>query len=249
METIQKWLQDPKDYFAGIALYATIQGCKPVLLANLKKRETAPMREKLKHELKQYVLQNTEKESKAAAPLKKVPAVKLPVPEAKPEPPKKNPKETVLYHQLPAELRPALLEAHNLFNEMCLLKAALNDLLQEQESEALELQLQIHALRKKNELRWSRIDYWKQHKKIPAAAKSKNEVLNAPGLVKKQQNLFSSISRLKKRYQFNQEQMKLATTLREKSKLEKAIAKQAENLLRQEDQLIELTALIDRKDE
>lgn len=249
METIQKWLQDPKDYFAGIALYATIPGCKPVLLANMKKRETAAMREKLKHELKQYVLQNSKTESKAAAPLKKTPAVAKLVPAVKPVPTKKNPKESVLYHQLPAELRPALLEAHNLFNEMCLLKAALNDLLPEQESEALELQLQIHALRKKNELRWRKIDYWKEHKKIPAAPPTKNEILNAPRLVKKQQNLFSSISRLKKRYQFNQEQVQHATTLRERTKLEKAIAKQAENLLKQEDQIIELTALIDRKDE
>lgn len=249
METIQKWLQDPKDYFAGIALYATIPGCKTVLLANLKKRETAAMREKLKHELKQYVLQNSKTESKAVAPIPKAPAVAKVVPSVKPAPTKKNPKETVLYHQLPAELRPALLEAHNLFNEMCLLKAALNDLLPEQESEALELQLQIHALRKKNELCWSRIDLWKTHKRLPAVTISKNEALNSDRRVKKQQNLFSSRSRLEKRYHLNLQRLQQVTSVKERTKLEKAIAKQAQNLIKQNDQLIELTALIDRKDE
>lgn len=249
METIQKWLQDPKDYFAGIALYAIMPGCKPVLLANMKKRETAAMREKLKHELKQYVLQNSKTESKAVAPTLKITAVVKVVSAVKPVPTKKNPKESVLYHQLPAELRPALLEAHNLFNEMCLLKAELNDLLPEQESEALELQLQIHALRKKNELRWRKIDYWKQFKKIPAAPTTKNEILNSDQRVKKQANLFSSRSRLEKRYELNLKHLEHVTSVKERTKLEKAIAKQAENLLRQNDQLIKLTAIIDRKNE
>ncbi|WP_417365552.1 hypothetical protein [Flavobacterium beibuense] len=250
MEAIKKWLQDPEDYFAGVALYEKLPGCAPALLTRMKRKETAQLRDKLIYELKKHIpaeekqilqkRQSSPSSKEIATPKNK--AVKV-IPE------RYNPKESVLYHQLPAELRPVLLEAHNFFNEMCLLKVSLNELLPEQEEEALELQLQIYTLRKNNELRWAKIDYWKEHKRIPEKPVTKEEKMNSAQLVKRQAHLWSSIGKLEKRYELNKQLLEQADTIKEKTRLEKAIAKQGANLLKQKSLLEAVTALIEKKDE
>ena len=247
MESIQKWLDTGCKYPEGVALYATTSGCMPVLLKRLQEGHTPVKHEKLKYELRKILKQNpaaVPAPPPVTATAAKPVAVPLPVP-AEPRAP--DAKQKLLFHQLPPELRPVLQEANALFAEKCLLKTMLNDLAPEMESEALELCIRIYSLTQKNARCWQKIDYWKEHRTLPPLEAAKHSDLGGAQLAKKQQNLFSSISRLKKRLQENLLKYEAEKQPGELKRLKTALAKQEANLIRQEDDLLAITALIEAK--
>lgn len=245
MESIKKWINAGCKYYDGVALYATLPECMPTLLANLQQGKNAVRHEKLKYELKK-ALRSDQAPPPTPLPSRgdKMPAM-IPSPPA--EPPAQDVKEKLLFHQLPAELRPVLKEANALFAEKCMLKVALNELAPEMESEALDLCLQIYNLTKHNALCWQKIDYWREHRNLPPLAVPKHSTMGGAQLVKKQQNLFSSISRLKKRLNDNRSLIAITDGLKAVAKLQRAIAKQEGNLMKQEDELLHITQLIEAK--
>jgi hypothetical protein len=127
---------------------------------------------------------------------------------------------------------------------MCLLKVQLNELPAEVESKALELQLQIAQKQKRNALCWEKLDYWKTHKVAPKEAKSKFETLTPANLVKQEQYLFASISKMKKRLEANKELLKSANGINEVNKLQRSIAKQESTLIAKNEELITIKRLI-----
>ncbi|RZJ92027.1 MAG: hypothetical protein EOO20_03275 [Chryseobacterium sp.] len=241
MESIKKWIESGCDYSQGVAIYGALPNAKPVLLRNFKARQCALNLEKLKYELRNVTPEIISRAVPAPAPSlpKDIKEDRLPV----------DVKQTVFYHQLPAELRPVLQEANSLFGEMCLLKVSLNELDPDQESEAMAMQLEIFYKRQQNALCWKKIDYWRQHKKLPAAPVRKVDQLGAAKLYKRQQQLFSSRSKLTKRLQQNEALLEVATNQKDKLRLERNVAKQKKNLLQQEEQLFEITQLIESKHE
>lgn len=241
-------------------MYASLSHFKPILLKNFRQKENAQLLEKLKYELRKELTapQQPPSPQRGNATI----AAKLPdgtqkdnaattsAPEVVPllgAEGAKDPKQTVLFHQLPAELRPVLLEAHTLFRENCLLKVQLNELAADQENEALQLQVKIFNNFARNAHCWKQIDYWREHKALAPSAPQGGTfaALTPEQRVKRQAQLWSSISKLKKRLDSNEDALAAATTVKDKTRLEKNVAKQKANILKQEGQLIEITKIID----
>lgn len=89
-----------------------------------------------------------------------------------------------------------------------------------------------------------KIDYWKTHKLVPKEAKGKFEKLTPANLVKQEQYLFASISKMKKRLAENKEMLKSANGVNEVNKLLRAVAKQESTLIAKNEQLITIKRLI-----
>lgn len=243
MEIIQNWFNEGCDYAKGIVIYGNLPKHNPTLLQNLKKKNNSFNIEKLKYELKKYLDkfdQNT-----FVAEIKK--AVVL-LPKSVPgETLDQEKKHSILFHQLPESMRPILLEANQLFKENCLLKVNLNELPAHAEKAALALQIKIYNNFKKNQLCWQKIDLFLEKRIIPEAPKHGFEELTPAGLLRQQQLLYASISKLNRRLQANREQLKTVTLMAIRVKIERQIVKQEENLIIQNEKLIIISNLIDGK--
>ncbi|MRX40585.1 hypothetical protein GJU43_14950 [Flavobacterium sp. LC2016-23] len=243
MTVIEKWFDQGCDYAKGIIIYSQLPKHNPTLLKNFQRKNNSFNSEKLKYELKKFI--EKYKQIEIVADIKQsIDEIVNPVPQRTEDPDKKN---SVLFHQLPEALRPVLLEANNLFKENCMLKVSLNELPQHAERQAIDIQIKIYRNIQKNALCWSRIDYFIANRIIPESTKSDFEKLTPAGLLRQQQLLYASISKLNTRLNANLEIVKKASSVPEKSKIERLISKQQENLLNKNEQLIEITNLIDGK--
>lgn len=240
MEIIQDWFDGDCDYTFGVAIYGDLPKHNRNLLSMFQKKENAYNREKLKHELNKFL--------NAPAPI--VPIVKKAI--SKPQPlsietvilANEN-KQALFFHELPPELRPVLMEANQLFKENCLLKVELNELPQHAEKKSIEIQIKIARNFEQNALCWKKIDYFLEHRIVPQSKQSEHESLTPAGLLRKQQLLYASISKLNSRLKENNEKLALAVYVNDKNKLERAIQKQEENLLKQNEELLIISKLID----
>lgn len=260
MKTIQKWFNDDCPYKEGVKLYASLPRHNKNIARLLSRAETKTNLFKLKYELKQLAPEPIKIEAKPvvlvskkgisykvkSSPLPK--AVKASPTLTTIEKPKKQEKKSLYFHDLPDELRPVLLEANQLFKELCLLKVQLN----EQPKKAIEacnaIQVQMHAKRQRNTLCWQKIDYYLQHRELPPVTVSKFKDLTPAQLWKKDQYAFQNISKNKKRLEANKIALETATTVTETTRIQRKIAKNEANILRYTEQQIELKALIDGKD-
>ena len=251
MNAIEQWKAKGTPYQEGVLLYASFQSHNKTLLKNFQRKENAQLLEKLKYELSKI-----EKSAKAT-PIKKE-VIQKPIVAQKVSTPnvvqyieqqqtQYTTKQALYFHELPAELRPILLEANTLFKEMCLLKVQLNELPAEAETKALQLQTEISQKQKKNALCWEKLDYWKTHKVAPKEAKSKFETLSPANLVKQEQYLFASISKMKKRLELNRELLKTTVGVKELNKLQRTILKQESTLIAKNEELLKIKQLIDGK--
>jgi hypothetical protein len=239
MEIIQDWFDGDCDYTFGVAIYGDLPKHNRQLLSMFQKKENTFNREKLKHELLKFL--NTPVPAVAKV-------VKLKAPQTV------TVEDTILavenkqalfFHQLPPELQPVLLEANQLFKENCFLKVQLNDLPQHAEKKALELQIQISRNFEKNGLCWKKIDYFLEHRIVPQSKQSEHEGLTPAGLLRKQQLLYASISKLNSRLKENNEKLQTAVYVVDKNKVERMIMKQEQNLLKQNEELLIISKLID----
>lgn len=236
MESVDKWFTNNCPYSEGVAIYSGLKTPNPNLLRLFKMKESAANLEKLKYELGKFKNSST-------------PAVK------------KNPEQTtvnieatavasekkqqLMFHELPPELRPVLLQANELFRKNCFLKVTLNDLPDGAENEALELQIQIDKNFKTNKLCWKKIDFWLQHRQLPKEVSSGFEKLTAAQLVKKQQYLFQNISKMQKRFDENLRLISSSENIPNKSRLQRLMTKQDADLIKKNEELEIITKLID----
>lgn len=243
MEIIQNWFNDGCDYASGIVIYGNLPKHNPTLLNTFQRKENSFNSEKLKYELKKFAEKYSQ--NVFVAEIKKaVDSAVIPVPEKVSS---SEQKTAVLFHQLPEALRPVLLEANQLFKENCLLKVNLNELPAHAEKEALQIQLKIHDNFRKNGLCWQKIDLFLEKRIVAETPKHEFEGLTPAGLLRQQQLLYASISKLNSRLKINREQLPKATVLAIKSKIERQISKQQENLVQQNEKLIIISNLIDGK--
>lgn len=249
MNAIEQWKANGTPYQEGVLLYASFPTHNKTLLKNFQRKENAQLLEKLKYELSKI-----DKSVKATLIKKEV--VEKPIIGQKVSTPNVVQyieqqqtnyvtKQALYFHELPAALRPILLEANTLFKEMCFLKVQLNELPPEAESKALSIQIDIAKKQKQNALCWEKLDYWKTHKVAPKEAKSKFETLTPANLVKQEQYLFASISKMKKRLAENKELLKTANGVSEVNKLQRAISKQESTLIAKNEELLTIKRLID----
>lgn len=249
MNAIEQWKAKGTPYQEGVLLYASFPSHNKVLLKNFQKKQSPQLLEKLKYELSKI-----DKSQKAVVPVKKEIPKKTSIGQnvSKNEVVQYIEQQQILYatkqalyfHELPEELRPTLLEANTLFKEMCLLKVQLNELPAEAETKALQLQTDISKKQKKNALCWEKIDYWKTHKVAPKEPKGKFETLTPANLVKQEQYLFASISKMKKRLESNIELLKTTVGITELNKLQRTISKQESTLIAKNEELLKIKALI-----
>ena len=75
-------------------------------------------------------------------------------------------------------------------------------------------------------------------------AKGKFETLSPANLVKQEQYLFASISKMKKRLELNRELLKTASGVIEVNKIQRTIAKQESTLIAKNEELLKIKALI-----
>jgi len=249
MNAIEQWKANGTPYNEGVLLYASLPAHNKVLLKNFQKKQSPQLLEKLKYELSKI-----DQSEKAIIPVKKEIAKKTTIGQnvsknevvqyIEQQQTNYTTKQALYFHELPAELRPILLEANTLFKEMCFLKVQLNELPAEAETKALELQTEIAQKQKKNALCWEKLDYWKTHKVAPKEAKGKFETLSPANLVKQEQYLFASISKMKKRLELNRELLKTASGVIEVNKIQRTIAKQESTLIAKNEELLKIKALI-----
>jgi hypothetical protein len=246
MNAIEQWKANGTPYKEGVLLYASLPTHNKMLLKNFQKKQSPQLLEKLKYELskidksekvieKPIIRQIVSKQN-----VSKIDVVQY----IEQQQTNHQTKQALYFHELPTEMRPFLLEANTLFKEMCFLKVQLNELPDEAELKAIEIQLQINQKQKRNALCWEKIDYWKTHKVAPKEAKSKFETLTPANLVKQEQYLFASISKMKKRLAENKEQLKTANGVNEVNKLQRAVAKQESTLIAKNEELIKIKSLI-----
>lgn len=251
MNAIEQWKANGTPYNEGVLLYASLPTHNKILLKNFQKKQSPQLLEKLKYELSKFDQSEKPKAVKTSqnqsAPVKtsqKQSNVVSVVQYIEQQEINYTTKQALYFHELPAELRPILLEANTLFKEMCLLKVQLNELPAEAETKALQLQTEIATKQKKNALCWEKLDYWKTHKVAPKEAKSKFETLSPANLVKQEQYLFASNSKMKKRLELNRELLKTANGIAEVNKLQRSISKQESALIAKNEELITIKRLI-----
>ena len=251
MNAIEQWKANGTPYNEGVLLYASLPAHNKVLLKNFQKKQSPQLLEKLKYELSKIdnsvqTVKNVQKRTKTEQngtiepKRNKTELVQY----IEQQQTNYTTKQALYFHELPAELRPILLEANTLFKEMCLLKVQLNELPAEAETKALQLQTEIAQKQKKNALCWEKLDYWKTHKVAPKEAKGKFETLSPANLVKQEQYLFASISKMKKRLELNRELLKTASGVIEVNKIQRTIAKQESTLIAKNEELLKIKALI-----
>ena len=241
MEIIQEWFDGDCDYTFGVAIYGELPKRNRSLLMTFQRKENSVNREKLKYELKKYlnapvIVAFVPKIVKITIP--KVLTVENSILAA-------ENKKALFFHQLPPELQPVLLEANQLFKESCYLKVVLNDLPAHAEKKALETQITIFRNMEQNALCWKKIDYFLEHRVVPSSSFSEYEGLTPAGLLRKQQLLYASISKLNSRLAENNKKLKTAVFVADKSRIERMAMKQEENLLKQNQELITISKLID----
>lgn len=243
MNAIEQWKANGTPYNEGVLLYESLPAHNKVLLKNFQKKQSPQLLEKLKYELSKIdnSFQNQSKPVKTSQKQSNEVSV---VQYIEHQQTNYTTKQALYFHELPEELRPILLEANTLFKEMCLLKVQLNELPAEAETKSLQLQTEIAQKQKRNALCWEKLDYWKTHKVAPKEAKGKFETLTPANLVKKEQYLFASISKMKKRLGENKELLKTAVGVKEVNKLQRSITKQESTLIAKNEELITIKRLI-----
>lgn len=253
MEVIQQWLDSGADYNKGVEIYKNTKGCSKMLLRQFALRETTQRKEKLIYELKKLIPKQV---SVLPTKLTALPT-KLTAPVAKQQPKeqvvlqtaeKESKRIAPLFHELPPELRPVLLEANNLFKENCMLKAELNEVAIEDEATALQIQIRISRNFKANAVCWDKIEYWQKHKQLPKETSVENISAYSMGkLLREQANINSSVSRMEKRLKINQANLSAEENPAERNKLLRKIAKQEKDILQKREQQLIIKNTIDVK--
>ena len=243
---IQEWLHNGADYAQGVKIYKSLPGHSKLLLRQFALRENPLRKEKLMYELKKFINHQPE--------LQKISATPAPIVE---DPRKEAVTETIiaaetqtapLFHELPTELRPVLLEANTLFRENCYLKAELNEVAIDDEERALAIQVKIDRNFKANAMCWEKIEYWRTHKVLPKTIATQDIAnYSMDKLIKELQLLNSSVSRMEKRLKQNKEALKVVENLREEQKIQRKIAKQEADIIKKREQILIIKTTIDVK--
>nr|WP_322625652.1 hypothetical protein [uncultured Flavobacterium sp.] len=248
-EKISAWFNTPV-YTDGLALLSQCKGAPVKLIQVLSRAETPKNVDKLKYELKK-ALGTMPKVSHAipvrtsVAPVAVKPiavdnAVVLVEKRVQAE------KKPLLFNDLPSALRPVYKEAMDLFRENCMLKVELNEVPADESEKAFEIQWKIHQNFERNRACWKKIQYFLDHRTLPPI-ETKTDAhagLSPAAQLRRQQQLFSSISNLKKRRDANVTLRESADTVAQRTALDKKIARQDANLIAQEDELTKITKLI-----
>lgn len=207
MKLISNWFTNSKDYYEGVAIYATLPIKKTRTLRTLNKGKSKRNMSLLVAELRKYKNGTTKAPPKPTT--SNAPIVKKPITQ---ETINVETHRTVIKQEslqkefsmvrigdLPAELRIRYSRARNIFFEMIELKFALNDLPAKAEDSALKIMLQIEDLDEERDLIWKELHHWNQFKTILPSTVPDYTKMDRYELDKIRRNLESSKSKQQKR--------------------------------------------------
>ena len=207
MNNISEWFRNSKDYYEGVAIYATLPIKKTRTLKTLNKGKSMRNMSLLVSELRKYKNGTTKvkpspKKEVAPAPSKPITQETINV-----EVQRNAVKQESLQQEfgmvrigdLPAALRIRYSRARNIFYEMIELKFALNDLPAEAEESALKIMLQIDNLDEERDLIWKELHHWNQFKTILPSKTPDYNNMDKYELDKTRRTLESSKSKQQKR--------------------------------------------------
>lgn len=209
MESISNWFSGTKDYYEGVAIYATLPIKKTRTLRTLNKGKSRRNMSLLVAELRKYKngttkVKPTVKESLTVAPTPSKPITQETINvevsrNALKQESVQQEFSGIMIGDLPGELRIRYSRARNIFYEMIELKFALNDLPAEAEDAALKIMLTIDDLEEERDLIWKELHHWKQFKTILPSTTPDYEKMDKYELDKLRRNLESNKSKQQKR--------------------------------------------------
>ena len=205
MDAITNWFKNSKEYYSGVAIYASLPTKKIRTLKLLNKGKSRKNMATLVSELRQYKNAPTKKETpKLIIELPKVVPTQetINVEVQRRQTLNESSKREfggVMIGDLPAELRPRYSRARTVFEEMIELKFALNDLPAKAEESALKIIMKIEQLDDERDLIWKELHHWKNHKTILPSQTDDFTGLTERELDLKARNLKSNISKINSR--------------------------------------------------
>ena len=237
MNAIAEWFNGSKDYYTGVAIYATLDNKKVRTLKRLNRGKNNQNMSTLVSELRKH-----NREPKLPPPPKNV----------IPKPLHPNQEEISTEHlqnqiakqsadiefsgirigSLPEELRPRFVRAKTIFFTMIELKFALNAIPDKDHEAALNIIVQIMDLDDERDLIWEELNHWTKHRTLLPPPKDDLEGLTPIQLLQKKNNLKSNISKLTSRIDAKYEKLSSLKDGHDKLLLESGIRK-SEELLHQ----------------
>lgn len=207
---IEDWFKG-KNYQEGVAIYESSGKAKSHILRSLKRGKSSRNMALLIRELRKL--------KKGKSPSKKRHKTRVIKPEIgrnypfKDSSPEKESQQNyqknqsskryfnkVRYGELPKVLKLRFRELKDLFYDRCDLKFTLNDLEDNREKEALQLQIKIFEKEQQQGQIWKELDYWQAHKSLlPADTDDDFTKLNPHDLYLKKANIKSNLHKMRQR--------------------------------------------------
>lgn len=238
MDSITAWFSGSKDYYEGVALYASLPIKKTRILKNLNRGKNNRNMSMLVSELRKY----NAKPKKVTKPVQVI--VEVP---RHPDQDQINQEHRrthlatesqkhefggIRLGDLPAELRPRFLRAQSVFYQMIELKFVLNDLPDKDADSALSIMLQIVQLDEERDTIWEELHHWKKHRTMLTVPEDDFSNLDPKALWRKKRNLEANITKISKRVDQRYSDLEAETNKHDQLLIESSIRK-SENTLHQ----------------
>ncbi|HEA19960.1 hypothetical protein LCGC14_1481680 [marine sediment metagenome] len=238
MDAIKAWFSGSKDYYQGVAIYASLPVKKTRILKNLNRGKNNRNMSTLVSELRKY--------GSMPKPVKKSEPV-IVVKEAHPDQKEINTEHVrtqlatesqkqeftgIRLGDLPAELRPRFLRAQKIFYDMIELKFALNDLPDNASDKALPIMINIFQLDEERDTIWEELHHWKKHRTLLTVPEDDFSKLDPKSLWRKKRNLEANITKISKRVDQRYSDLETETNKHDRLLIESSIRK-SENTLHQ----------------
>ena len=243
---VNDWFKNGCNYNDGVMLYRSIPTHSKNLLRLFLLKESRINIEKLRYELSKFKTSNgiIVEASTVADTVKHISKIAKTSFDAK----LANAPANGFYrlNQLPMELHEVAMKQRNNFQEAISLKLQLNNLLPEQEIEALKLCIAIEDLFDAIDGAQKTLDYYVKHKIVLQIAGRNYESFTPAQLVSARMNKRASITKHKKRVEMLKQKFGQNLSKNDKSKLEVQLQRATENLLKHEMELQQLNEIINK---
>lgn len=237
--TVQEWFENGCDYDQGVLIFTRI-GKNRNLVRVFSRKETNWNREKLKYELNKFrtnlgqiPARKLKKNTPPASTDKNIQSAELITIKSKP---------MVAY---PVSLHPVYQRRIAAFYKAASLKVQLNDLAEESEEEALQLQFEIWGLIKVNNKCWKILSHYDDTGRImPTESTADFKELSPQELVNQRQKLYVNKSKRSKTILSKEAELSSEINPAKRLKLKEFIMKKKEELQAIENDIEQLTTLI-----
>lgn len=235
---IKEWFTNGCNYEDGVAIYASLKTAKPNLIQLFKRKKSNAFLEKLKYELSKH---KYDVSSFTPLQIEKPKTVKPAITLHKEPPAYKS----VLIADFPVALHPVYIQQKNDFATACSLKIQLNNLPADDEENALKLCLEIDRLFNAIELAWKKLDHYTEHKTILEVQTNDFSGLTPAQQIQRRNTKRSNLTKAKKRLEVLRSRASLNKS--QQTKKEVAIEKQLSKINQIEEDILQLTNLINAK--